>query len=139
MSKNTAALAEQNAQNIKALADAIGMKKSQLHTGASRKEKAAAAQKTSLFGLSKDKDFEDDRSDKTVRDDLREQNAKNIIRIAKHLGVSQTKLTGEVTSTELERQKADIVVPEGDKQASDVEDLPVEEQKKAVLGLADEE
>lgn len=105
MSDTTATeLAEQNAQNIKQIAEALDMKPSKLHTGASREQHRKATEKAAALGIAGETE-KDTRSDETVAGELMLQNARNIARIAEHVGVPGYKISGEVTSTEVERAK----------------------------------
>ena len=104
--------ATQSAMNdtLKSLAKEVGLSPRDLETGAEPSEQRIEAEKAALFagGEAAAEKVDDDRSPAKVAADLLSQNAANIGRIAKEIGVPKRKIELDLGTSNVEAQKAGL-------------------------------
>ena len=119
--------ATQSAMNdtLKAVAEEVGLSPRDLETGADPDEREADAEKAALFGATKAavEKADDDRPPAKVAADLLEQNAANIARIAKAVGVSKRQIALDPGTSKAEAEKAALFTSDdAAAKAADVDD-----------------
>ena len=119
-------------QNIQAIAEEVGLSKSELVTGASPAEQKRAAAKAALFktGGGPDSVLAEGLQEKAeTAAALVEQNAANSARLASEVGVSSRDIAGSPGTTDAEEAKAKVFA--GGETSPDYDSMSVDEQKKA--------
>ena len=131
-------------QNLKAIAEEIGLSDRDLVTGASPEEAKAKAQKAALFksgetqaaNVLKEDVIGGDLQEKAeTAADLVRENAANTARIADELGVRSSKIAGSPGTTDVEESLKGLGLDGGEERPNYDEMETVEEQKKAFFGV----
>lgn len=125
-------------QNIQAIAEELGLSKSELVTGASPAEQKRKAAKHAVFktGGGPDSVLAEGLEEKAeTAAGLVEQNAANSARLAREVGVSARDVAGSPGTTDAEEAKAELFT-DGET-SPDYDEMTVDEQKRAFFFGAD--